>query len=52
MEEVLGVSDRIAVMHEGAWAGTLARREFSEEAVMQLAVGGAPPCAAAGRAAP
>jgi len=52
MEEVLGVSDRIAVMHEGAWAGTLARRDFSEEAVMQLAVGGAPPCAAAGRAAP
>ena len=51
MEEVLGVSDRIAVMHEGAWAGTLARREFSEEAVMRLAVGGAASGAGSGRAA-
>ncbi|HEY4330168.1 MAG TPA: sugar ABC transporter ATP-binding protein [Phycisphaerae bacterium] len=39
MEEVLGVSDRIAVMHEGAIAGTLKRQQFSEEAVMNLAVG-------------
>jgi ribose transport system ATP-binding protein len=39
MEEVLGVSDRIAVMHEGAVAGFLKREEFSEEAVMNLAVG-------------
>ena len=43
MEEVLGVSDRIAVMHEGALAGTLHRPQFSEEAVMRLAVGGPPP---------
>ena len=41
MEEVLGVSDRIAVMHEGRISGELGREEFSEEAVMQLAVGGA-----------
>ncbi len=39
MEEVLGISDRIAVMHEGAIAGILTRKEFSEEAVMNLAVG-------------
>ncbi len=40
MEEVIGVSDRIAVMHEGAISGTLARDEFSEHRVLQLAVGG------------
>jgi ribose transport system ATP-binding protein len=39
MEEVIGVSDRMAVMHEGKIAGILARDRFSEEAVMQLAVG-------------
>jgi ribose transport system ATP-binding protein len=39
MEEVLAVSDRIAVMHEGAISGLLARPEFSEEAVMRMAVG-------------
>ncbi len=41
MEEVIGVSDRVAVMHEGAVAGVLARSELSEEAIMQLAVGNA-----------
>jgi ribose transport system ATP-binding protein len=39
MEEVIGVSDRIAVMHEGAIAGFLNRNEFSEDRVLQLAVG-------------
>jgi ribose transport system ATP-binding protein len=39
MEEVLGVSDRIAVMHEGALTGILERSQFSEENVMNLAVG-------------
>jgi len=38
MEEVLGVSDRLAVMHEGRISGFLQRAEFSEEAVMRLAV--------------
>ena len=37
MEEVLGQSDRIAVMHEGRITGFLPRAEASEEAVMQLA---------------
>ena len=39
MEEVLGESDRIAVMHEGAITGILSREEASEEAIMKLAVG-------------
>jgi len=40
MEEVLGMSDRALVMHEGRITGELKRGELSEEAVMQLAVGG------------
>jgi ribose transport system ATP-binding protein len=39
MEEVLNVSDRIAVMHEGEISGVLERADCREENVMQLAVG-------------
>jgi ribose transport system ATP-binding protein len=39
MEEVIGVSDRIAVMHEGRISGTLERADFSEHRVLELAVG-------------
>ncbi|MBB3660625.1 ribose transport system ATP-binding protein [Rhizobium sp. BK650] len=39
MEEVIGVSDRIAVMHEGQIAGILDECEFSQESVLLLAVG-------------
>ncbi len=39
LEEVIGVSDRIAVMHEGAVSGFLDRSQFSEHNVLQLAVG-------------
>ncbi len=39
MEEILSMSDRVAVMHEGAIAGTLARAECTEERIMTLAVG-------------
>jgi ribose transport system ATP-binding protein len=39
MEEVLGISDRIAVMHEGRITGILKREQFNEEAVMRLATG-------------
>jgi ribose transport system ATP-binding protein len=39
MEEVLNVSDRVAVMHEGEIAGVLERANCNEENVMQLAVG-------------
>jgi ribose transport system ATP-binding protein len=39
MEEVLGISDRVLVMHEGALAGALAHDQLSEVAVMNLATG-------------
>jgi ribose transport system ATP-binding protein len=39
MEEVIGVSDRIAVMHEGAISGFLDKDQFSQENVLLLAVG-------------
>jgi ribose transport system ATP-binding protein len=39
MEEILVVSDRIAVMHEGKITGQLERNKFNEETIMRLAVG-------------
>lgn len=39
MEEVLSMSDRVMVMHEGRITGQLTRDELTEEAVMQLATG-------------
>jgi ribose transport system ATP-binding protein len=39
MEEVLHVSDRVAVMHEGQITGMLERADCNEENIMQLAVG-------------
>jgi ribose transport system ATP-binding protein len=39
MEEVLGMSDRTLVMHEGRLMGELPREKLSEEAVMHLATG-------------
>ncbi|MDB5561111.1 MAG: transporter related protein [Hyphomicrobiales bacterium] len=39
MEEVIGVSDRIAVMHEGRISGILEQEQFTEENVLLLAVG-------------
>jgi len=39
MEEILGMSDRTLVMHEGQITGELTRDELTEEAVMQLATG-------------
>ena len=39
MEEVIGVSDRVVVMHEGRIAGELARDAVSERAIMAHAVG-------------
>ncbi len=40
MEELLGMSDRVVVMHEGRVAGELAGATLTEEAVMRLATGG------------
>jgi ribose transport system ATP-binding protein len=39
MEEILGVSERVAVMHEGRLTGVLERSGCNEEAIMRLAVG-------------
>jgi len=39
LEEVLGMSDRVLVLHEGRLAGELPRAVLSEEAVMHLATG-------------
>lgn len=41
MEELLGMSDRVVVMHEGRIAGELRGDVLTEEAVMRLATGGA-----------
>jgi ribose transport system ATP-binding protein len=40
LEEILGMSDRVLVMHEGRLAGELPRSALSEEAIMRLATGG------------
>ena len=39
MEEILGMSDRVLVMHEGRLMGELLRDELTEESIMQLATG-------------
>jgi len=40
LPEVLGMSDRILVMHEGSIAGELSRAEATQEKIMHLATGG------------
>jgi ribose transport system ATP-binding protein len=39
MEEVIGMSDRTLVMHEGRITGELRREDLSEESIMHLATG-------------
>lgn len=39
MPEVMGVADRVIVMHEGDMSGELSHEEFSEENIMKLASG-------------
>ncbi len=39
LEEILRISDRVAVLHEGKLTGILPRAECSEETIMRLAVG-------------
>jgi rhamnose transport system ATP-binding protein len=41
LPEVLGMSDRVAVMHGGTVVGTLGRAEATQEKVLELALGGA-----------
>src|SRR5205823_11007737 len=42
LPEILGMSDRIAVMHGGTVVGTLDRDAATQEAVLELALGHAP----------
>ncbi|MBZ9607978.1 sugar ABC transporter ATP-binding protein [Clostridium estertheticum] len=39
MPEILGICDRIIIMHEGEISGELCREEASQEAIMKYAVG-------------
>jgi ribose transport system ATP-binding protein len=39
MPEIMGISDRVIVMHEGIVTGELAREEANQENIMKLAVG-------------
>ena len=39
MEEIIGVCDRIIVMHEGKVTGTLSREEVYQEKIMKYAMG-------------
>ena len=39
LEEILGVADRVLVMHEGRLAGELHREQMSEQSIMRLATG-------------
>ena len=41
LEEILGMSDRTLVMHQGRIAGELPRAKLSEESIMHLATGSA-----------
>jgi ribose transport system ATP-binding protein len=40
LEEILGMSDRVLVMHQGRLAGEIHRPGLTEEAIMHLATGG------------
>lgn len=39
MEELIGMSDRIVVLHEGTVTGELERNEFSQDRILELASG-------------
>ena len=40
LEEIMGMSDRVLVMHESRLAGSIPRDQLSEQAIMRLATGG------------
>lgn len=40
LPEILGMSDRIAVMHGGTIVGSLDRAEATQERILELALGG------------
>lgn len=39
MPEIIGISDRVVVMHEGSIAGEIQRKDLTQEKIMKLAVG-------------
>ena len=39
LPEVIGMSDRVAVIHEGTLAGILARENLTQEKIISLAAG-------------
>ena len=39
IDEIIGMSDRTLVMHEGQLTGELSREQLTEEAIMTLATG-------------
>ena len=39
MPELIGMSDRIIVMHKGEIKGSLTRNDFSQETILSLASG-------------
>ena len=41
MEEIMGISDRILVMHEGEISGEVKKEDFSQSTITEYAVGGA-----------
>ena len=45
LPEILGLCDRVMVMHEGAITGELSREEAGQEVIMRLATGIRPPAA-------
>lgn len=40
MEEVIGICDRIIVMHEGVISGEVSKENFTQSTIGQLSVGG------------
>jgi ribose transport system ATP-binding protein len=39
MEEIMGISDRIIVMHEGRISGEVTKENFSQQLITEYAVG-------------
>ena len=40
LEEIMGICDRILVMHEGVISGEVEKAEFSQSKITEYAVGG------------
>ncbi|XBO86051.1 hypothetical protein AAGG52_21990 [Bacillus licheniformis] len=40
LPEILGMSDRVLVIHEGTLSGELSRNDATQERIMTLATGG------------